>query len=121
MLKFKIASLVLASIMVIGSTRVTTFAADAPVGTGDSVMRQHGKAAAYMALTDEERAKLKSQLFANLTDEEKAALIEKIGSGKGGALGHNVKGGKSKVFQSMTHEEKALIRAVRRSSRAMAQ
>lgn len=50
-----------------------------------------GKAKAFSSMTQEEKDELKSKIFANLTDEEKAALIATMGSGRGGALGQNIR------------------------------
>lgn len=109
-MKKSLVSIAMAVVM-LAATSATAFAAEVPDGTSDGVLREHGKTAVYMTMTDAERAELKSQLFENLTDEEKAALIEKIGGGKGGALGQNPMGGKAKAFASMTQEERAELRA----------
>ena len=112
MLKRKIASIILASVIAVGSTGITAFAAEATDVNGETQSRASGnKAAAYRALTDEEKAELKAQIFANLTAEQKAAIIEKMGKGKGRSLGQNHKGGKSAAFASMTDEEKAELKA----------
>lgn len=86
MLKKRIASILLASVMAVGGTAVTAFAEE-PATADDAFQAGGKKAAAYRQMTDEERAELRAQIFANLTDEQKAAIIEKMGGGKG-ASGH---------------------------------
>ena len=122
MLKRKLASIILASIISVGSTGITAFAAKATDLNEQTQSRAYGNTvAAYRVLTDEEKAELKSQLFANLTDEQIAAIIEKIGMGKGGSLGKNFKGGKATAFASMTNEEKAALRVERRANRIVSE
>ena len=67
--------------MAIGGTVVTAFAEE-PAADNTT---QHGgkKTASYRQMTDEERAELRAKIFAGLTDEQKAAVIEKMGEGKG--------------------------------------
>jgi hypothetical protein len=75
MLKRKIASIILASVIAVGSTGITAFAAEATDVNEETQSQASGnKAAVYRVLTDEEKAELKAQIFAILTDEQKAAL-----------------------------------------------
>ena len=110
MLKKRIASILLASVMAVGGASVTAFAEE-PVTTDDAFQAAGKKAAAYRQMTDEERAELRAQIFASLTDEQKAAIIEEIGGGKGGAQGTNAQGNKGAAFENLTEEERAELRA----------